>query len=222
MIAKFKMKFLGAALVAGLALSTGVASAATVSCGGPASNTVREFTLNTTPSSTCLASGTGNISGNPSGGNADPIFGIWNSTYGTNLTLIDKSDDTVSGVGPNALTAVIGSLVTGLSGSFSFLLPAAPAGQVWTDLVIAFKSGSGMYTGGQGRPVPIVPEWAAFVLPAGVTSGSWTISGQQALSHVNLYGRLVNAPPPPPIPLPASGLLLVTGLAALAIKRRKA
>jgi hypothetical protein len=80
---------------------------------------------------------------------------------------------------------------SGLSGTFS-LTASLLSG--FTDFVIAFKTGQGNLN----------PDWAAFKLPAGVTSGTWTISGSQALSHANLYGK-VSA-----IPLPAAGVLLLT------------
>jgi hypothetical protein len=193
-----------------LGLSAMAATAATVTCGGVASATNRVFSLDTSPSAGCFAVGNGNLSGSSNGAKPDPLFGLLTTSFGTGFSLIDKSDDSTSGAGPNALTALSGSLTGGLSGVFSFLLPAAPVGKMWTNIVIAFKSG-------QGRNIN--NDWAAFLLPAGVTSGSWSISGQQALSHANLYGQLVDAPAP--VPLPAAGLVLIAGLGALGTVRRR-
>jgi hypothetical protein len=194
------LKTLSMALAA--VLVAGAAAAATVHCPGTTS-AGRVFTLDTSTASTCLGFGGGNISGNPGGADPDPIFGLM-----PGLTLIDKSDDGTSGAGPASLSATSGSLTSGLTGAFSFILPAAPAGFTWTNIVIAFKSGFG----------GITPTWAAFLLPGGVTSGTWTISGaKQGLSHVNLYGELV----PAAVPLPAAGLLLAGAIGGLAMARRR-
>lgn len=167
-----------------------VASAASVSvnCPGTPATTDREFTITTDPgTAVCLASAAGNLSGNN-----DAINQL-------GYVLLDKSDDTTSGV-------LLGSLVanpptSGLSGTFSFSAPG------YTDFVVAFKSGEGQLN----------PDWAAFTLPNGVTSGSWAISGSQQLSHVNLYGKVTA------VPVPAAIWLFVSGLGGLAgLTRRKA
>jgi hypothetical protein len=72
---------------------------------------------------------------------------------------LDKSDDLTTGALPQSLTAT--PPTSGLSGTFSFSAPG------YTDFVIAFKSGVGQ----------LDPDWAAFSLPAGVTAGTWAISG---------------------------------------------
>jgi len=112
--------------------------------------------------------------------------------------LLDKSDDSTSGLLPTALS---GGLTGGLSGTFSFSAPG------FTDIVIAFKSGFAQ----------IGPTWAAFLLPAGVTSGSWAISGRQALSHVNLYG----IPDVTRIALPAGLWLMLGAVGCLGTARRR-
>ena len=169
----------------------------TTLCPGTAATNDREFSVTTVaPGATCIASGVGNISGNPGGANPDPLFAILGSGY----QLIDKSD--VSG------SAMSVSGVGGLSGMWSFLLPPAPKGSMWSNLVIAFKSGVAQLN----------PDWVAFGLSACVTSGTWSINnGSQSLSHVNLYGQLV----PAAVPLPAAGVLMVGALGALAASRRK-
>lgn len=188
-----------AAFLGGVLAWAPVAGAATVTtlCPGTTATTDREFTLTTNPGSTCIAWGAGNISGNPGGANPDPLFAILGAGY----QLIDKT-----GAGGPILNF---SGVGGLSGTWSFLLPAAPVGYVWTNLVLALKSGVAQLN----------PDWAAFGLASGVTSGSWSIAnGRQSLSHANLYGQLA----PSAVPLPAAGLVLAGALGAIgAIRRRK-
>lgn len=192
------------ALALGLGLS-GAVQAAPVNCPGTASYSDREFTLDTSPNATCFAYGTGNVNGNPL---QDPLYALLQGAFGAGHVLIDKSDDGASGLLPTALSATSGSLVSGLSGGFSFVLPAAAPGYVWTNIVLALKSGEGR----------LDPDWAAFLLPSGVTSGTWAIAGKQALSHVNLYAQMV----PAPVPLPAAGGLLALGLMGMtALSRRR-
>jgi hypothetical protein len=93
----------------------------------------------------------------------------------------------------------------GLSGTFTI----SPAAAAFGPLVIAFKSGEGQ----------LDPDWAAFLLPAGVLSGSWSISGQQALSHANLYGG-EEPPPPTQTPEPMSAVLLGSGLLVTRLFKR--
>ena len=177
--------------VLGLAIMVSGAQAAsvTVYCPGSASTTDREFSVTTDPgTATCILYGAGNLDGNN-----DPV----NQLAPGYLTL-DKSDDLLSGVLPGSLTAT--PPTSGLSGTFSITAPG------YTDFIIAFKTGEGQ----------IDPDWAAFRLPAGVTSGSWSISGQQEMSHSILYGRLT------PVPLPAAAWLLLSGVAGLgALARRR-
>ena len=130
----------------------------------------------------CLTFGAGNVNGN---GDAINQMGY---------VTLDKSDDMSSGTLPQSLTAT--PATSGLSGTFSINAPG------YGDFIIAFKSGSGQ----------LDPDWAAFTLPAGVTTGSWAIGAQQALSHVNLYGRVV--------PVPASAWLFGQALGLLGLMRR--
>src|SRR5215218_9158990 len=92
------MKLLGKFGVVTLALAAALttvpvtADAAVISCPGSAATTDREFTLDTTPAATCLAFGSGSISGNMDAVNA------------LGYVTLDKSDDTTSGALNGALT----------------------------------------------------------------------------------------------------------------------
>jgi hypothetical protein len=183
-----KKKNLLFATIALLAAGAVNALPVAVNCPGTAGTGDREFTVTTDPGTvTCLLTGTGNINGN-----SDDINDLGYIT-------LDKSDDLITGAFPGSLTAT--PPTSGLSGTFSFNAPG------YTDFVIAFKTGQG------GNP-DLDPDWAAFSLPNGVTSGDWAISGQQQLSHANLYGKVV--------PAPAAVWLFLTGFATLGgwLKRR--
>ncbi len=151
----------------------------------------REFSIDTVVAASCLTSGTGNLNGSGDGVNA------------LGYTTLDKSDDNTTGTLEGALT-ITGS--GGLSGTFTISAAAAGFGP----LVIAFKSGEGV----------LDPDWAAFLLPAGVLSGSWSISGAQALSHANLYGGGDGPPPPTQTPEPMSAVLLGSGLLVTRLLKR--
>ncbi|MCG6864319.1 MAG: VPLPA-CTERM sorting domain-containing protein [Thiogranum sp.] len=160
-----------------------ISASVAVNCPGTAATTDREFTVTTDPgTAVCLASDSGNINGN---NDAVNLLGY--------ITL-DKTDDLTSGAVPQSLTA--SPPTSGLSGTFSFVAPAG-----YTNFVIAFKSGEGQ----------LDPDWAAFSLPNGVTSGEWAISGNQELSHANLYAQAV--PVPAAVWLFGSGLLGLVGVA---------
>ncbi len=189
-MASLSLRWRAPACVLGLGLMASGAQAAsvTVYCPGSASTADREFSVTTDPgTATCILYGAGNLNGNN-----DPV----NQLAPGYLTL-DKSGDLVSGVLPGSLTAT--PPTSGLSGTFSFSAPG------YTDFIIAFKTGVGQ----------LEPDWAAFLLPLGVTSGSWSISGQQELSHALLYGRQAV------VPLPAAAWLLLSGAAGLGLLARR-
>lgn len=191
-------------LLSRLAAGVGAALALTVGATAAHANTVtsndpdcvgnpvgRTFSVTAVTVVKCLAKGTGNISGN-----GDIINQLGYVT-------LDKSDDSTTGLLEGSLTGSP-SLTAGLSGSFNI---AASVYAMYTDIVIAFKSGQGQYD----------PDWAAFLLVDNTTSGTWSITGSQALSHVNLYGKR-RTQVPEPHALALVGLAL---LAAVAAGRRR-
>ena len=70
--------------------------------------------------------------------------------------------------------------------------------------------------------VVLDPDWAAFLLPTGVLSGSWSVSGNQGLSHINLYGGDGGETPPPPTrtPEPTSAMLLGSAVLVTRLLKR--
>lgn len=179
-----------------LAVVSGLASganAATVSCPGTALGGDREFTLNTATAATCLATGTKNINAN---GDAINSLGYLS---------IDKSDNSTVYEGVDGELSI--TLTSAGTGSFQITPPAG-----YYHFVLALKSGAGQ----------LDPVWAAFLLPAGVFSGDWTISAN-GYSHANLYGQACpggvcgnNQDPPGPVPLPGAVWLMGTVLAGTA------
>lgn len=186
------------ALATGAPLSADMAAAATVTadidCPGTAATNDREFRLKTAVASTCIGWGNGALNGGVAG--ADPLLTL----LGPGYALIDRTD---SGA-PVLNFTNIGQR----SGSWTLLLPAAPAGFIWGALVIAMQSEEAAFN----------PDWAAFGLAPGVTGGWWSIANSsQNLVYAGLYGQLL----PSAVPLPAAGLALGGGLAALAALRRR-
>jgi hypothetical protein len=155
--------------------------AGAATCPGTPSVGDRVFTLNTSPDATCLDYGAQNLNGNNDVINQQ------------GFVTIDKSDDTNTGVLNGALTLTMAA--DKLSGSFSISAPG------YSDLVLAFKSGVAQAD----------PDWVAFLLPVGIFSGTWAISGQQGFSHANLYGVAATST----VPLPAGLPLLIGGLGLL-------
>lgn len=184
----------GAGIALALTLGATAAQANTITSNDPdcVGNPVgRTFSVTAVTVVKCLAKGTGNINGN-----GDIINQLGYVT-------LDKSDDGTTGLLEGSLTGSP-SLTAGLTGSFNI---AASVYAMYTDIVIAFKSGNGQYD----------PDWAAFLLVDNTTSGTWSISGSQALSHANLYGkRRTDVPEPAALSLVALGLL-----AAAAARRRR-
>lgn len=179
-----------------------MAQAATTMCPGTVDDpNDREFSLTVTgPAPVCIGFGSGNISGNPSGSNPDPIFSL--AAFPAGAGLLDKADDGAGPIGSVVLSA------TGVGNTFGTFQIFLPTGFSLTDAVLGFKIGQGNLS----------PDWAAFSIADGILSGSWGISGNQTLSHANLYGELV---PVAAVPLPAGGLSLIGALGGLAMLRRR-
>jgi hypothetical protein len=199
-----------ASLVLGLVIASAASALAapvTVSCPGvidpPAT---RQFTLTTDPGTAlCFDWGTGNLSGNPGGGNPDPFL-----TAHPEFSTFDKSDDAITGLFEGALT--IDNSTTGGPWSID------RTGMGNQALVIAFKINDA-----QG----IFPSWAAFLLPGGIDSADWTATGRQGLSHAIVYGRQCQSTTEPGcgekrrIPEPTMLGLLGVGLLATAHRLRR-
>jgi hypothetical protein len=196
-----KMSLSKSIIVAGvLAFSAGVANAATTAYCPEENYDGTVFSL---------TADSGDVSCVDWGDEPNGFEGIVEATLGVDLILLDKSDDGDSGLSPNAFSAVSGFLTSGSSGAFNIILEDA-----YDYYVAIFKTG-----GGQNSP-----SWAAFSfteLPVDDNGGfTWAISGQNGLSHVELFG--VGEKDTPEVPLPAAGFLLLGGLGGLmAMRRRK-
>lgn len=210
-----KLSVAGLLAVAGGLVVGSVQAATVTSCsGGLSGPSARTFSLTLAgdAAATCWDWDAGNIPTHTHGPNQNIFPG---TPVGFDLLLhlpegFSLLDDSSQGGDPaeGALSGT-GNLRSGRSGSFSI------AGDADWQYLIAFKTGVASRN----------PDWMAFLLPAGVMSGDWSISGQQSLSHVRLWGGPVDEPVVPQVPIPAAGWLLgsgLMGLLAFARRRRSA
>jgi hypothetical protein len=169
------------------------------------------FTVSTSPDSSCLTFGTGNINGN---NDAVNNFTTFNGSKFVTLDNTDENNNTKEG-------ALTNSQFSGAQGSFSIDLNKT---QGYTDLVLALKAGNN----GGG------PTWAAFLISSLV--GTWSIQELtdngckkeliclkgKDISHAILYGQEVtHTPPIDPVPLPPALILFASALAGLTILGRR-
>ena len=107
-------------------------------------------------------------------------------------------DDTGDGAGP--YTYLSGDTNSGTSGTITVSGDLS----AYDSILIGLKTGDAQLS----------IDWAVFEI-AGAGDYIWSVTGQQALSHTVLYGRMGE------VPLPAAGFLLLGGLGALGFMRRR-
>lgn len=183
------MKMLSYALWLGL--SFGSAQANTITSDSCALG-ARDFSVTATTVVQCLAVGAGNLTGN------NDLFQQANAGW----SFIDASNNT--GGAHNGWLTGAPSLVSGLSGNFNINVLAYTS---YDRIAIGFRSQTAQFN----------PDWAVFELADNTLTGTWSISGQQELTHARLYGFGT----PTAVPEPGSLVLLGLGLSILAVLRRR-
>lgn len=186
------LRFKAGAAIAALALWTGTAGATV--CYNTANDAYMTLTTNGSATVTCWDSGDQPNPGSlPISESGPGTFndGILNLPAGV-ITLAAKSDEAATADFFNIIT---GSLTDGLSGTFTVDASGS--------LALLFKSGGGQNT----------PSWwlYSFTNLAPNEVFTWSLTGANALSHVEAY-----------VPIPAAVWLMASGLIALfGIGRRR-
>lgn len=185
-------KIAAGSILAGLMFSVS-AHGAMISCNSDP--TINYMQITDTQASGCLASGVGNLTGNP----ANDLF--LTGTAGSGYELASKSD------GGNPYNLSYSSDPNEWSFDSSFW-------NDYSDAALGFKFGTG------NQP----DEWFVFSLQSLVSSGEWAfIVGSNVdargdgLSHMNLYGKKGDIT----VPEPGTIALLGLGLVGMTIARRK-
>jgi hypothetical protein len=199
------------AVAAALALPT-LAQAGSITCPGAIGGDIeRNWTLTTAPgTATCAGSGSG---ANDVNGSANDFF----TSQG--WLAVDKDPETAAN---ETAQTDAWFTVTGILDDSGTITIDAAAWLVYSEILVAFKSGSGQ----------LDPSWVAFALPFGETFGTWfttPTTGGAGVSHVTFYARQGTQPctvncEPLITPEPGTLLMFGTGLALLAarLRRRKA
>jgi hypothetical protein len=191
--------YLAAAAIA-VAMMTGQsASAGTTTCTGttPATNDV-VFSLTTSgANATCLQTGSGLLDEGAAPGTLRTFAGV-------QYTLLDNDRDQGYYQSENdpPLTLFGGTLFPLTTDSFGILAPG------FASFVVLLQGSTGSFLGNA------LPDWAAFLLPAGITSGSYS-AGLYDITDVRLYGIAV------PGPIAGAGLPALMALGGFVWARRR-
>lgn len=161
--------------------------------------TLNHMSIDDSQVDSCLASGTGNITGNP----MNDLF--LNGATGAGYEFADKQD----GAGGTSGAYSIFYTQSGDTGTWSF---DSSFWDIYDTGAIGFKFGTG------NTP----DEWFVYELQDGISSGDWQfiaglISHGGGLSHINLYGVRGSTD----VPEPGTLALLGIGAVMLSLSQRK-